>query len=180
MVKTRSETQRTPAGESTMIIEIFRLSIFKREYEFRVDGKTVGTMKITGHFHPKAEAKLFDQEWKLWQTGVWKPFLEYKAGQSPYDKGKQKMGWKCTAEWISRAGKKYVFKKTRWWKTCVGWYDENDLPIIKFKDDHSFSKKQSQITIYYPSPKELVLPIFLAWFIILKQKSHAATVAANS
>jgi hypothetical protein len=180
MIKIQSKSHNTLSDKAATVIEIFKPAIFKRDYEFRIDGIPVGSMKFTGHFHPKAEGKLFDEEWKLWQTGVWKPFLEYKANQSPYDKGKFKLGWRCTVEWGSPAGKKYIFKKTKWWKSSWAWYDENNVPIVTFKDDHSFSKKQAQITIHNSSRKDLALPIFLAWFMILKEKSHAASVAASS
>jgi hypothetical protein len=167
------------AAEGSSTLNLVKPRLFKCLYEFRVGDETVGQIKYSGFGDKKAEAKLFNEEWKFQQTGFWKPFLEYKAGQSPYDKGKIRARFSCAMDLTGRDGKKYLFKKTAWWKNSWGWYDEAGNILMTIKENLSLSKKQAVITLNDPSQKNNILFILIGTaMMLIHKRSRMAAMSA--
>lgn len=165
--------------EKIQTIQLVRPKLFKSNYEFRVNDKVVGEIRYQGFWGQKAEATLFGEQWKFEQTGFWKTFIEYKAGQSPYDKGRLRAKMSCVIEVADRNNKKYTFKKTAWWKSCWGWYDESGNQVIKFKEAVAF-KKQAEVTINDPAIINKAFFILLGTIIVIINKRAAAGAVAAS
>lgn len=160
--------------EKIQMIQLVQPKMFKSNYEFRVDDKVVGEIRYQGFAGRKAEATLYNEKYKFQQTGFWKTFIEYKAEQSPYDKGKLHAKMSCVIEIADRNNTKYTFKKAAWWKTCWGWYDQAGNEVIKFKQPVSL-KKQAEITINDPKivNKPLLILLGTVIFIINKRAASA-------
>ena len=159
-------------------LTIIKPRLLKQEFEFISAGQPVGKLKVQGPFKLSAQATLFNEEWSLNKTGIWQTFIEYKAAQRPFTKGRIQKKMRGRTELKASDGKTYTFRKIKWWKSSWAWYDRDENPVIEMRQDHSFTNKQAHFIIHNPDHAETTLMILIAWFVMLIQRRNAAAAAA--
>jgi hypothetical protein len=158
-------------------ITVLKPHRFKRKFTFIEQDQSVGEMIFNGYFSLSNKSALLGEDWAITRSGFWRNIFEFKAGQRPFSKFVVKPAFNGKLDWTAADGKRYQFRRIKWWKQGWGWYDENGEALMEIRPDRSFTRKQAYIDIFKAGPADLVPMILTGWLGLLIQQTRAAAAS---